>query len=55
MSRLMVRCEHCGTGFALRDNGFEDPFVGTWCPRCGSKNIERRDVPARSEKREAAA
>lgn len=55
MSRLMVRCEHCGTGFALRDNGYEDPAVGTWCPRCGSRNTEKWDVPARAEQPEAAA
>ena len=55
MSRLMVRCERCGTGFVLRDNGFEDPAVGTWCPRCGSKNVEGREIPARRDQREAAA
>lgn len=55
MSRLKVRCGHCGTGFAMRDNGFEDPAVGIWCPRCGSRNIEAWDVPARDERPEAAA
>ena len=55
MSRLMVRCEHCGTSFFLRDNGFEDPAMGTWCPRCGSKSVEMRDVAAWLERPEAAA
>ena len=55
MGRLRVRCERCGAGFVLRDNGFEDPAVVAWCPRCGSKNIERRDVPALGDQREAAA
>ncbi len=55
MSRLMVRCEHCDARFALRDNGYEDPAVATWCPRCGSRNVERWHVPARAQQPEAAA
>ena len=55
MSRLTVRCEHCGTLFSLRDNGFEDPAIGTWCPRCGSKSIEMREPQVRNERPEAAA
>jgi DNA-directed RNA polymerase subunit RPC12/RpoP len=55
MSRLTVRCEHCGTRFLLRDNGYEDPAIGTRCPRCGRKNLETRDVSARVERPEAAA
>jgi hypothetical protein len=55
MSRLMVRCERCGIGFVLRDNGYEDPAAGTWCPRCGSRNVGRWDLPARVEQPEAAA
>jgi hypothetical protein len=39
----------------MRDNGYEDPAVGIWCPRCGSVNIETWDVPARAERPEAAA
>ena len=55
MSRLKVRCGHCGTGFAMRDNGYEDPAAGIWCPRCGSRNVESWEVPARPERPEAAA
>jgi DNA-directed RNA polymerase subunit RPC12/RpoP len=55
MSRLTVRCLRCGTRFLLRDNGFEDPAIGTWCPRCGSKNVGMRDTSARLERPEAAA
>jgi Zn finger protein HypA/HybF involved in hydrogenase expression len=55
MSRLRVRCECCGIGFALRDNGFEDPAAGTWCPRCGSRNVGRWDTPAQDARPEAAA
>jgi transcription elongation factor Elf1 len=39
MSRLIVRCELCGTRFAMRDNGYENPALWTWCPRCGSDSI----------------
>ncbi len=55
MSRLTVRCERCGTRFFLRDNGFEDPVVATWCPRCGSKSVELGVIPAGIERREDAA
>ncbi len=55
LSRLTVRCEHCGTRFLLRDNGFEDPAIGTWCPRCGSRNVGTTDVPAEVERPVAAA
>jgi ribosomal protein S27AE len=55
LSRLMVRCERCGTSFALRDSGFEDPAVGTWCPRCGNRSVEKRDGLVRVERPEAAA
>ncbi len=55
MSRVTVRCERCGTRFLLRDNGFEDPAIGTWCPRCGSKSIEAREASTRVERSEAAA
>ncbi|HTX68022.1 MAG TPA: hypothetical protein VMH50_02610 [Thermoleophilia bacterium] len=55
MSRLVVTCKRCGARFSLRDNGYEDPAAGTRCPRCGSRTVERWDVAARSEPREAAA
>jgi DNA-directed RNA polymerase subunit RPC12/RpoP len=55
MSRLTVRCERCSTRFLLRDNGFEDPAIGTWCPRCGGKSVEVPDASSRVERPEAAA
>jgi rRNA maturation endonuclease Nob1 len=54
MSRLRVRCTCCGTGFALRDNGYEDPAAATWCPRCGSRDVERSGASVQAVRADAA-
>lgn len=55
MSRLLVTCARCELEFALRDNGYDDPAATTQCPRCGSREVRRREATDVATEPRAAA
>ncbi len=55
MSGLLVTCARCDFEFALRDNGYNDPAATTQCPRCGGREVLRREVTDHAAEPQAAA
>jgi rRNA maturation endonuclease Nob1 len=55
LGRLLVTCAGCDLEFALRDNGYTDPSMTTQCPRCGGRDVRRREATDYATESEAAA